>query len=240
MDRVLSKVTSMISELEVMGVVLTSDPLKRPLPTVSKGSVGLEPTHVAVSMTANMLMIGVGAIQFPVHIKAFDGSAALLDTYMNRFTSDSVMLGAHSMHVIRTSHSYDRLNQSNGVALLQRMIDMQLTKSTTQLQEYRSPVCWLNQAHNAGLLIATNQFAQEGLTVLGNSALISGPRTDADGADTMCPICLETRDVSFITLECSHVFCVDCITNHMLLATTGSQCPMCREHIRPSINACPS
>jgi hypothetical protein len=188
-------------------------------------------------MTANMLAIGAGVIQFPVHIKAFDGSTALLDTYMNRFTTDSVMLGPHSMQVIKTSHPYDRLNQSSGVALLQRLIDMQLTKSTVQLMQYRQPVCWINQAHNAGLLIATSLFAKEGTNVLGNSALISGPTTDDEGSDVMCPICLETQAVSFVTLECSHVFCIDCLSNHMLMATTGSQCPLCREHIRPAINA---
>jgi len=86
--------------------------------------------------------------------------------------------------------------------------------------------------HDASMMLEATQLRQEGLRLVGKPTPVL---IDGEVAESItCPVCLEEGKV-FVPLQCSHCFCVDCLTTHMTApcTETGRTCPMCRALIVP-------
>ncbi|KAF6258412.1 hypothetical protein COO60DRAFT_1127976 [Scenedesmus sp. NREL 46B-D3] len=84
------------------------------------------------------------------------------------------------------------------------------------------------------LLVATKLLLRSG-----NGALVGTYLKDyvgradgcGEGHSTCCPICQEPADAA-VRLDCSHIFCEDCISE-WLTRDKAATCPMCRAEIQP-------
>jgi hypothetical protein len=209
-------------------------------PVINKGFCGVEPMHVALNFKAKMFIAGAGIMEVPTTIKAFDTGASLMNTYMHRVSTDGILLGSDSIYCLNTPYTTetDKLNHCPGIALLDRIIQLQQDKSVVQLKGMFSTGGFMRAdnslalGHDASLILEATQLKQEGLQLVGKPTpvLIEG-----DVANCLtCPVCLEGNKV-FVPLQCSHCFCVDCLTTHMTAPCTesGRTCPMCRALIVP-------
>lgn len=228
LQRVIGNVTSMMNELEIMGMKLSNNST----PMISKGPSGLEPSHISVVFEAEMFVADAGMVKFPVIIKAFDKEGSLLDESLHPFSTDTIVLGASSLHVIKRSKALDGVNQYAGISLLERMIKVQTEKSIVQLNGFSmaaSSSNWTALTTNASLLHSLKQIKAEGLNIVGNTIEIN--TTCEEG---LCPICLECNEL-FVPLECTHSFCLSCLAEHLLKSVSGAECPMCRSQIIPCL-----
>jgi hypothetical protein len=223
LDKMMQNVTSMVNELEIMGMKFeASTP-----PFVSKGPTGMEPNHIGVSLSAEMFIADAGKISFPVTMKAFDNETHLLDDNLYPFSTDTIVLGPWSLHVIKKSDTLDKMNQFGGIALLERMVKIQKEKSVVQLTGFLSTDRWVGLTTNANLMRNIKQIKSEGFNIVGNT--IETLSTCSEG---LCPICFETNAI-FVPLECTHCFCLTCLADHLMTSVTGAECPMCRQRIAP-------
>lgn len=223
-QKMIENVTSMVNELEIMGMRLST---YNPAPFVSKGLNGLAPSHVSVSFEAEMFIAGSGNITFPVTIKAFDNEMAILDKSLHSFSTDTIVLSATSLHVIKKDDMLDTMNQNAGISLLERMVKIQQEKSIVQVKSFTKIDGFASAATNAILLNSIKEMKAEGFNIIGDT--IETSQTCKEG---LCPICLEMT-ATFVQLECSHSFCLSCLAEHMMSCVTGAECPMCRARVSP-------
>lgn len=209
-------------------------------PVITKGFCGVEPMHVALNFKAKMFIAGAGVVEVPTTIKAFDSGVALMNTYMHRVATDSILLGSESIYCLNTPYTTesDKLNHCQGIALLERIIQLQQDRSVVQLKGMCSTGGFMraDNSHALGndacMILEAAQLKQEGLRLVGKPTpvLIEGPAAEG----ITCPVCFEEGKV-FVPLQCSHCFCVDCLATHMTAPCTesGRTCPMCRALIVP-------
>lgn len=267
-DRVFRSVGRIRGELEIAGIIDTTDKgndwVEEPnytsssgadfdaVPIITKGITGVEPIHVDLRFKANMFIADAGVVTVPVLIKAFTNSSALTNTSMHHLATDNIMLGADNIFTMRISYTngYDRLNHTQGIALLDRIVQLQQTGTVQQLVPFTiqggaMTVLGANTPEmDASLLLDAAQLRKEGLVMVSNDATINGSHTCVEIVDATdplvaaesepCPICFEAAKL-FVPLRCHHTFCVQCLSKHMLKGTTNpagwSACPLCRAHI---------
>lgn len=220
LDKVIITTKSMIKELEVMNVVKTHQNGLQ-----FAYAMGNEPLHAEFEFEAN-----IDLIKIPVIFKVFPHEKSIYDERLYPFSTDTIYFGEDGFNVFQRSlHSIDKLNQFNGISLMERIINLKQNNQISQLQEYDNHSGWFSQAHNANLLKRTEQLTSEGFNLKGDIA-----KFIYDCTEGMCPICQDECD-KYVLLECTHAFCIKCITNHMILSVNGAKCPMCRSRIMPSI-----
>ena len=224
LDKVIITTKSMIKELEVMKAI------KTPQNGLQFAyAMGNEPLHAEFEFEAN-INISDNTIKFPVIFKVFPHEKSIYDDRLYPFSTDTIYLGENGLNVFKQSlHSIDTINQFNGISLMERIINLKQDNQILQLHEYDNHSGWFSQAHNANLLKRTEQLTSEGFHLKGDIAKII-----YDCTEGMCPICQDVCD-KYVSLECTHAFCIKCITNHMILSVYGAKCPMCRSRIMPSI-----
>lgn len=227
LQKMMGNVMAMMNELEIMGMDIT----RNAPPYISKGPTGMEPNHVSVNFEAQMSIADAGNITFPVSIKAFDKEMSLADDNLFPFSTDTIVLTATSLQVIKRSITLDKKNQYTGIALLERMVMMQQEKSIVQVNPFVKNNHYLGLANNSVLMHKIKQMKAEGFKIVGNTI-----ETSSTCREGLCPICLETNE-TFVPLECSHAFCIGCLANHLMTSVNGAECPMCRSNIVPCLKA---
>lgn len=227
LEKMMKNVTSMMNELEIMGM----DVSRSAPPFVTKGPAGLEPSHVSVEFQAQMFIADTGNITFSVSIKAFDKETSLFDDTLYPFSTDTIVLGPTSLHVVKRNHVLDKMNEYSGIALLERMVKIQQEKSIVQVNKFANNYTYTATATNATLMQSIKQIKKEGFNVIGET--IEMNNTCNEG---MCPICLESNE-TFVSLECTHAFCLGCLASHLMSSVNGAECPMCRARIVPLLKA---
>jgi hypothetical protein len=267
-DRVFRAVTRIKGELEISGIIdedsKTNDWTDEPtytstsganydaVPIITKGVTGVEPIHVDMRFKANMFLAETGVIRVPVLIKAFANTNALTNASMHRLATDNIMLGADNIFTMRIPYTngYDRINHTQGIALLDRIVQLQQTNTVQQLVPFtiqggtRAVVGAGTPEMDACLLLDAAQLRKEGLSMVSSDTNTRGYTSSVMMVDATnpnvavenepCPICFEEAKL-FVPLMCNHTFCVQCLSKHMLLGTTNpdgwSACPLCRAHI---------
>lgn len=255
-DTIIRLVSRMKGELEVMGIIkspdytdttdtndiMTTDQTSKFIsynePMVSKGSCGVEPMHVVFKFIANMVVTtaeGVmTVVKVPTVIKAFDSGASLLHTYMHRVATDNILLGSDSIFCLATPYTaaVDRLNRCTGIALLDRIIQLQQDRSVVQLKGLSSNdgiVRPNDLGNDACVLMDAVQLRSQGIRMVGKASPLL---IDGRAAGLSCPVCLDKKPL-FARLVCNHLFCVDCIQKHMTAdGCVERTCPMCRAVIK--------
>jgi hypothetical protein len=267
-DRVFRSVSRIKGELEIAGIIDIDDMGKDwtdddtyssssgadfdAVPIITKGITGVEPIHVDLRFKANMFLADAGIVSVPVLIKAFTNSNALTNATMHRLSTDNIMLGADNIFTMRLPYTdgYDRLNHTQGIALLDRIVQLQQTSTVQQLVPFTvqggtmAIVGAGTPEMDACLLLDAAQLRKEGLVMVTNDTTINGKCTSVEIVDATdpvvaaasepCPICFEKAQL-FVPLRCHHTFCVQCLSKHMLHGATNpagwSACPLCRAHI---------
>lgn len=260
-DRLFRVMNRIKGELEIAGIIntdFTDTWLEEPSytsssaapfdakPVMTKGIAGTEPIHVDMRFYANLFMADAGVVKFPVLVKAFVNAAAISHSSMHRLATDSIMLGADNIFTMKVNVAgdFDRFNHTSGIALLDRIISIQQNSSVQQLVpftvEARSRQGALavvaSQETDACLLLDAAQLHKEGFSMVcaapkDNSSVVLIDNTQCDEP---CPICFEAAKL-FVPLRCSHTFCVQCLSKHMLQGVVNavgwSACPMCRAQV---------
>lgn len=155
-----------------------------------------------------------------------------LDGYNNALTSnDQLILTSHGLSVIILDSNMDYINQTTGIAMLQRMIDIKLFRVNLLRSYYNIPSNTVVRKQNAELMLIQDKHINDGYYVYGNNVLDVQKRSIIE-----CPICYECGQ-NTTTLECEHAFCLKCLASHMNTnESNASTCPMCRARIVLKIN----
>jgi hypothetical protein len=155
-----------------------------------------------------------------------------LDGYNDAVSSnDQLVLSAHGLSVLILDSNVDYINQTNGIAMLQRIIDMKMKRINLLQSYFNIPGNLVVRRKNAELMLAQNEYINDGYSVYGNNVLDVQKRSIIE-----CPICYECSQ-NTTTLECGHAFCLKCLASHMNTnELNASTCPMCRSRIVLKIN----
>lgn len=233
-----NKTQSMVGELEVMGVLKgggCGQGGEEMEPMVAQGPLCVEPVHIIYSFTASMhnyTATSLSHVNFPVVFKAFPSASMIADSRLYPFDSDNILLSAHGLYCMEPTARGNKATPTFGsIDLVDKMVNMQHLKNIPQATGYTTTPWLVGAAKNAALLLRTKELVAEGYTVEGGEAHVT-IETECEGG--CCPICYEAEG-HFASFECGHMFCVDCITKHMVSGNLYSPpaCPMCRAHIVP-------
>lgn len=139
------------------------------------------------------------------------------------FTSDVVVLDSFGITVRSTNGTSDSLNDSYGVALLDRVLKVQ-----SGILEADTIILPVNQHqthkdHNSSFLKEICRATREGFTVTGTNVHIHQPDKEE------CAVCMEDGKC-FIKLSCEHRFCIECIGS-ILINEDHPRCSMCRAQL---------
>jgi hypothetical protein len=138
--------------------------------------------------------------------------------------SDQITLSQSGMSLLYYGDTFDSRNMNKGIALLQRLADIQVKKDAVTMVYINLPNSGPIRARNAKIMRRQNVAEQQGYTLVGTVLVI-------DRSDYMCPICYEKKFNNTV-LECSHKFCVDCLSSHMEgIGDCHSKCPLCRQSL---------
>lgn len=150
-----------------------------------------------------------------------------LDGYNDAVSSnEQLILSAHGLSVLILDSNVDYINQTNGIAMLQRIIDIKLKRVNLLQSYFNIPGNWVVRKKNAELMLAQDKYINDGYSVYGNSVLDVQKKSVIE-----CPICYESSQ-NTTTLECEHAFCLKCLASHMNTnELNASTCPMCRARI---------
>lgn len=136
--------------------------------------------------------------------------------------SDQIVLTPNGLSVSYFGDICDVRNMNRGIALMQRLSDLQIKRDSLIMIYINSPNDLNMRKRNASIMRRQCAAAQKGYTITGNILQI-------DKKEKTCPICYETQ-CSNATLECTHQFCVECLASHMERAgDSHSKCPLCRQ-----------
>lgn len=221
LDQVVASTKRLINDLEVIGIT------KQPTDGVKFSRSTHGPLHSSCEFDVDMHE-GENSVKFAVILKVFPTADATLDAELYPFSIDSISFSEYGLHVITDIQPYDKLNQMSGIALLARLQDIR-ENTITQLHKYISGSSMKANVHNSALLLRTQELFDDGFLLKGDVANIT---TEID--EDSCAICLEER-ASYVSLTCSHSFCVPCIshlmTYHVDVSNTEHTCPLCRAKI---------
>lgn len=155
-----------------------------------------------------------------------------LDGYNDAVGSnDQIILSAHGLSIIMLDSNIDYVNQTTGIAMLQRIIDIKMNRVNLLQSYYNIPGNSVVRKKNAELMLVQNKYINNNYSVSGNSVL-----DVQKGSIIECPICYESNK-NTTTLDCGHTFCLKCLASHMNTnELNASMCPMCRSRIVLKIN----
>lgn len=155
-----------------------------------------------------------------------------LDGYNDAVSSnDQLILSAHGLSMLMLDSNMDYINQTTGIAMLQRMIDIKMNRVNLLQSYYNIPGNAVVRKKNAELMLVQNKYINDNYSVFGNNVLDVQKRSILE-----CPICYECSQ-NTTTLECGHAFCLKCLASHMNTnESNASTCPMCRTRIVLKIN----
>ncbi len=83
-------------------------------------------------------------------------------------------------------------------------------------------------------LIYFTQRLKSKYTELNTNQIITYPPLDDADITNKCKICMNSYDMEFITIECGHNFCVECIksiSDSSFVGNSSLQCPICHHSI---------
>ncbi len=136
--------------------------------------------------------------------------------------SDQFTLSPSGISLLYYGDTFDSHNMNKGIALLQRLADFQAKRDTIAMVYINLPNSGPMRARNAKIMRRQVITEQNGYTIQGTVLVI-------DKNDYTCPICYEKK-CSNAVLECSHKFCVECLSTHMEgFGDCYSKCPLCRQ-----------
>jgi hypothetical protein len=138
------------------------------------------------------------------------------------FASDQLVLTRSGLSLVSYGDLQDSHNMNKGIALLQRLSELQNRKDNLIMLYSNIPDDYQARVRNAGIMRRQSSAEQRGYTFNGNSLLI-------DKEENTCPICYE-KQCSNATLECTHKFCVECVAKHIeRIGDSHGKCPLCRQ-----------
>jgi len=147
-------------------------------------------------------------------------------------STDQLILSNHGLSVSSLFTSYDAINQTGGIAMLQRLIEIRKKEITLFGSYYNIPSNFTVRVKNAKLMRTQKYYVQAGYNIKGYNIL------EMSKVSEECPVCYEQNKIS-TNLMCGHVFCVSCIASHIEQDnTSSSQCPLCRDPIALSFTNC--
>lgn len=147
-------------------------------------------------------------------------------------STDQLILSNNGLSVSSFFSSYDAINQTGGIAMLQRLIEIRKKEITLFGNYYNIPSNLTIRIKNAHLMKSQKYYMQSGYTIKGQNILAMSKVSDE------CPVCYEPNKIS-TNLLCGHTFCVSCIASHIEQDnTSSSHCPLCRDPIRLSFTNC--
>lgn len=207
-------IRSLVYELEVMGYI-------------SKADAGATTTPLNATVT---MAVGTTTKSFDVvfHCGPIYHDGVLESASMLQFSCDFLCIDDNGIGVIERDPINDHYNPCAGLSVLERYAELQ-QNSTKMTGKYvfKMPLGVI-RTHNAMLLRRQAELEISGIRVIGGVKM-HGPQGD-DG----CPVCMDNHQAQYVTLECGHTFCVECLAKHMEEKTspdTRHLCMICRRAI---------
>jgi hypothetical protein len=143
---------------------------------------------------------------------------------------DNIVLSPVGMVVSSLDPKHDEYNINGGIALLERLIDLNLKEVRLSGSYFNANMNISVRKKNVKLMRAQDALINEGYKILGDNILKITKSTDD------CPICYESA-LNSTKLKCDHTFCIQCLASHMnKFETHASACPLCRGLIELDIN----
>jgi hypothetical protein len=161
---------------------------------------------------------------------SMNGTQLNITVYLNSvfprvyFTADSLVLDASGFTVRQLSLSADTVNMCRGIAMLDRVMDVQDNELTADaiILPHNNFKC--HKQYNVECLAQIEAMYQLGYIVKNSN--ISVHKGDENSE---CPVCMDTGKPS-TKIVCGHVFCLSCIQN-ILMTENLPKCPLCRSEL---------
>lgn len=135
---------------------------------------------------------------------------------------DNIVVSPVGMLVNSLDQKHDEYNSNSGIALLERLVDLNLKEVRLSGSYFNANVNISVRKKNAKLMRAQDTFINEGYKILGDNIL------KVTKSEDECPICYESG-LNSTKLKCDHTFCIQCLASHMnKFETHASACPLCR------------
>jgi hypothetical protein len=220
-DKLLTTLRGVLSELEVMGVVnqTTDNDI-----ILTRGRCGVSAMHAITSFKATIYIASGGMFSIPVELKAYQNMYDISNDKSMVLTSDPIVLGEDGIKLLASNAAFDRHNMvlGFGLGLLERMIDMK-DNVIMKHSKYSNEILddWVKRAKDVESMLREHEVISEGFKVEGDTLKVCDNTTD------ICAICLEGGK-TFVELRCSHRYCLSCLGNHMIESVSGNNCPLCR------------
>ena len=222
-------------------------PLVQSLLTNDKDGIGQHPMDFVINHTYQRTLASpIEALAFNLRINGFHMETSsshmykLQSTYqingtltaitvclrstfpMIHFTSDSILLDSTGFTIRQLSSTADCLNTCKGIAMLDRIMDIQDKEVTadTTLLPFNYYKC--HKEHNIKHIEQLNDAYTNGLTIKGASIPLEKSEED-------CPVCIDSGKASTL-LVCGHTFCLSCIQK-ILRTEDQPRCPLCRSEL---------
>lgn len=138
------------------------------------------------------------------------------------YTADAVVFDKYGISIISFSNTADAVNQCKGVALLDRILDLQDDQLRIDTMIIPMNTTRLHKEHNSLLLLQIDGATKEGYK-------IKALNMDITVSMNECPVCLESNKLSTQIL-CGHVFCINCL-QRILDAEELPRCSLCRSNL---------
>ncbi len=147
--------------------------------------------------------------------------------YENYYTcflaSEHIVLTANGLSLLRFNLFNDPLNMNKGIALAEKLADLQAKRELLVMYYFNFPEMEHVRFRNAAIMKRHIRTLSDGYNVYGKDILHIHDPTDS------CPICFENKRYH-TTLQCSHQFCVDCLSKHIgTVGDSHGKCPLCRK-----------
>ena len=135
------------------------------------------------------------------------------------FTSDTIILDSTGFSVKSATIPTDGVNACKGIALLDRMLNLQdnVLIPDTILISSNNIKC--HKDHNISFLKEINAATSTGFT-------IKAANVDMKKQEGECPVCMDS-DKMATTLSCGHSFCLGCLKT-ILETENTPRCSLCR------------
>jgi hypothetical protein len=200
-DKVFDNISHILNGLQIMGVFINTSETNPSVVSLSSGTYEGEPLHVNVKCH-----ITLKGTVIPMSIKAFDSIIHIFSPSLYPYSCDSIVISETSMYVLTRDENIDRFNQYTGISLLERMCSLR-QQTTTQTIPFSSGDF---DKRDRNLLLRLCELNRDNIRVIGNTVDI--PEI---AEDTYCPVCFDSN-VPSIALQCSHSFCLNCLTKLVL------------------------
>jgi Zinc finger, C3HC4 type (RING finger) len=161
--------------------------------------------------------------KFKVMDQEHNVSIILTNTYPPiYFTSDSIVLDANGITTRKVTAMFDVINTSRGVALLDRILDLQNNEVKIETVALPGNVYKSHKEHNKEYLHNIDTVISQGYRVVGGNVHLYTMNGE-------CPVCMEDKKCATM-LTCGHEFCLSCLCG-ILNTQEHPRCSMCRSEL---------